>query len=299
MLEIRNVSKSFGKKKVLDGVNLTVGEMSVYGLIGYNGAGKTTLLKMITDVYKRDDGEILFNGEDLANNAGMKEKIFYVPDDLFFKVGSTMKSMAKFYAGYYPNFDMETFRKLTELFGLNEKAKIHSFSKGMQRQAEMILGLSAKPDLLLLDESFDGLDPSKRNLMKKLLLEFMAERNAAVLISSHNLKELADMCDHIALMNGNKIELDVSVDDATLKRLKVRLVFSDDVTDEFLTGCGFYDIDRDGKIINASFDGTEDEAREGLGQTEPILFETKRKTLEEIFIDKMGGTDYDLEEIFK
>lgn len=299
MLEVRNVSKSFGKKKVLDGVDLTVGDMSVYGLIGYNGAGKTTLLKIITDVYAKDGGEVSFNGERLENNPSKKEKIFYVPDDLFFKTGATMTSMAKFYAAYYPNFDMDTFKKLTKLFGLDPKAKIHGFSKGMQRQAEMILGLSAKPELLLLDESFDGLDPSKRNLMKKLLLEFMMERNASVLISSHNLKELADMCDHIALMNGNKIELDISVDDVGTTGLSVRLVFEGDVSDEFLSSCGFYNIKHDGKIINASFDGTDKEAREKLSEKEPMLFETKRKTLEELFLDKMGGTDYVLEEIFK
>lgn len=298
MLQVKNVEKSFGKKLVLDRVSLTVDNTSVHGLVGYNGAGKTTLLKIITDVYSRDGGEVLFNGEEVNDNPVMKQKIFYVPDDLFFKTGTTMKKMADFYAGFYPEFDFNTFEKLTKLFGLDKNAKIHGFSKGMQRQAEMILGLSAKPELMLLDESFDGLDPAKRNLMKKLLLEYIVERNASVLISSHNLKELADMCDHIALMNGNKIEFDISVDDDS-DSYTLRLVFGEEIGDKELEGCGLKNIKRDGKIITAGFDGEIEDIESRLSQYKLILFETKQKTLEEIFLEKMGGNDYDISEIFR
>ncbi len=298
MLEISNLNKSFGKKNVLKDVNLKVDEMSIYGLIGYNGAGKTTLLKIIAGVYSKDNGEIKFCGEDLNDNEKMKQKLFYMPDDLYFRTGTTMLGMAKFYEGYYPNFDMNTFIKLSELFGLNIKARVNGFSKGMKRQAEIILGLSAKPDLLLLDESFDGLDPAKRNLTKKLLLEFMAERKSSVIISSHNLKELTDMCDHLALMNGNKISLDVSVDEISDQRFKVRLIFAEDVSDDTLSAVGLSKIERDGKIITAKIETNAEQIIKDIEEMQPILFEKIPLTLEEIFLEEMEDKSYDLKEIF-
>lgn len=298
MLEISNLNKSFGKKNVLKDVNLKVDEMSIYGLIGYNGAGKTTLLKIIAGVYSKDGGEIKLCGEDLNDNEKMKQKLFYMPDDLYFRTGTTMLGMAKFYAGYYPNFDMNTFRKLSELFGLNIKARVSGFSKGMKRQAEIILGLSAKPDLLLLDESFDGLDPAKRNLAKKLLLEFMVERNASVIISSHNLKELTDMCDHLALMNGNKISFDVSVDEISDQRFKIRLIFAEDVSDDTLSAAGISKIERDGKIITAKIETNAEQIIKDIEEMQPILFEKIPLTLEEIFLEEMEDKSYDLKEIF-
>lgn len=298
MLEISNLNKSFGKKNVLKDVNLKVDEMSIYGLIGYNGAGKTTLLKIIAGVYAKDGGEIKFCGEDLYDNEKMKQRIFYMPDDLYFRMGTTMLKMAKFYEGYYPNFDMNTFMKLSELFGLNIKARVNGFSKGMQRQAELIFGLSAKPDLLLLDESFDGLDPAKRNLTKKLLLEFMAERKSSVIISSHNLKELTDMCDHLALMNGNKISLDVSVDEINEQRFKIRIVFAEDVSDDTLYAIGLSKIERDGKIITAKIETNAEQIIKDIEEMQPVLFEKIPLTLEEIFLEEMEDKSYDLKEIF-
>lgn len=298
MIEIKSLNKSFGKKCVLKDVNLKVEKMSIHGLIGYNGAGKTTLLKIIAGVYSRDSGEVIFSGEELLDNETMKQRIFYVPDDIYFRVGTTMLKMAKFYEGYYPNFDMNTFMKLSEVFGLNINAKVNGFSKGMQRQAELILGLSAKPDLLLLDESFDGLDPAKRHLTKDLLLEYMAERNASVIISSHNLKELTDMCDHLALMNGNKISLNVSLEEISEQRFKVRLVFKEELTDEELTLAGLSKIERDGKIITAKIDKNAEETIGNINALQPVLFDKIPLTLEEIFLEEMEDKSYDLKEIF-
>lgn len=298
MLEIKNVSKSFGKKKVLDNICLKVGDMSIHGLVGYNGAGKTTLFKIITDVYSRDGGEVYLKGEDVHDNEGAKSRIFYVPDDLFFMTGASMKKMAAFYKGYYPRFDMKTFERLAEMFSLDINAKVGGFSKGMQRQTEIILALAAKPDLILLDESFDGLDPAKRNLMKKLLTEFIAETNSSVVISSHNLKELADMCDHIALMNGNAISLDISVDDMAEKKFKVRLAFKDEVGDEVLEACGLTKISRDGKIISAKLNGDVEECERKIEVLSPLLFDKIPLTLEEVFLEEMEDRDYDFKELF-
>lgn len=298
MLEVRNVCKSFGKKNVLDNICLKVGDTSIYGLVGYNGAGKTTLFKIITDVYSRDSGDILLKGEDVYDNAGAKSRIFYVPDDLFFMIGSNLKKMAKFYQGYYPRFDMKTFERLIDMFSLDPKAKIAGFSKGMQRQAEIILALSAKPDLILMDESFDGLDPAKRNLMRNLLTEFISETGSSVVISSHNLNELADMCDHIALMNGNKISLDVSVNDIAEEKIKLRLAFKDDISDEVLKSCGLKKIRRDGKIINAKLDGDITECEKKLNAYSPLMFDKIPMTLEEVFLEEMEDRDYDFKELF-
>lgn len=298
MLEVKNISKSFGKKKVLDNICMKVGDMSIYGLVGYNGAGKTTLFKIITDVYSKDGGDVYLKGESVADNENAKSRIFYVPDDLFFMTGANMKKMAQFYSGYYPRFDMKTFERLADMFSLDTKAKVGSFSKGMQRQTEIILALSAKPDLILLDESFDGLDPAKRNLMKKLLTEFISETNSSVIISSHNLNELADMCDHIALMNGNKISLDVSVNDIAEENVKLRLAFKSEVPDEVLESCGLRKIHRDGKIISAKLVGDADECEKKLEAYEPIMFEKLPMTLEEVFLEEMEDREYDFKELF-
>lgn len=298
MLEVKNISKSFGKKRVLDNICMKVGDMSIYGLVGYNGAGKTTLFKVITDVYSKDSGDVYLKGESVADNENAKSRIFYVPDDLFFMTGANMKKMAQFYSGYYPRFDMKTFERLADMFSLDIKAKVGGFSKGMQRQTEIILALSAKPDLILLDESFDGLDPAKRNLMKKLLTEFISETNSSVIISSHNLNELADMCDHIALMNGNKISLDVSVNDIAEENVKLRLAFKGDVSDEELESCGLRKIHRDGKIISAKLVGDTDECEKKLEAFEPIMFEKLPMTLEEIFLEEMEDREYDFKELF-
>lgn len=298
MLEVKNISKSFGKKKVLDNICMKVGDMSIYGLVGYNGAGKTTLFKIITDVYSKDGGDVYLKGESVADNENAKSRIFYVPDDLFFMTGANMKKMAQFYSGYYPRFDMKTFERLADMFSLDTKAKVGGFSKGMQRQTEIILALSAKPDLILLDESFDGLDPAKRNLMKKLLTEFISETNSSVIISSHNLNELADMCDHIALMNGNKISLDVSVNDIAEENVKLRLAFKSEVPDEVLESCGLRKIHRDGKIISAKLVGDADECEKKLEAYEPIMFEKLPMTLEEVFLEEMEDREYDFKELF-
>lgn len=298
MLEIKNISKSFGKKKVLDNICLKVEDMSIHGLVGYNGAGKTTLFKIITDVYSKDSGDVLLKGESVHDNEGAKARIFYVPDDLFFMTGASMKKMAAFYSGYYPRFDMKTFERLAEMFSLDINAKIGGFSKGMQRQTEIIFALSAKPDLILLDESFDGLDPAKRNLMKKLLTEFIAETNSSVIISSHNLKELADMCDRIALMNGNSISLNISVDDMAETRFKIRLAFKDEISDEVLEACGLSKIRRDGKIISAKLNGNVEECLAKIEALSPILFDKIPLTLEEVFLEEMEDRDYDFKELF-
>lgn len=298
MIEVKSLTKKFGDFTALEDLSFKVDKTSVYGLVGYNGAGKTTLLKTISGVYKADEGEVLIDGVNVFDSTVERQRLFYVPDQIYFEPNSTILSMAKFYCGYYPDFSFDTLDKLCEVFGLDKNAKLNSFSKGMQRQAEMILGMSTNPLILLLDESFDGLDPAKRNLMNKMLVEYVAEKGCSVIVSSHNLHELVDICDHIALINGKKIVLDCCVDDISESRCKFRLVFNDEKTKEDFSNFDCTSINIDGRIITVSIKGDADEAEEQLKLLNPVLIERFPLSLEEIFLEEMEGSDYDFKEIF-
>lgn len=300
MIEVQGVTKKFGSFTAISEISFTVGDGSLYGLIGYNGAGKTTLLKTITGVYKADGGKVLLDGEDAFDNERMKQHMFYVPDDIYFQPYSSMESMAKFYNGYYPDFSFETFRKLAEVFGLDTKARLNGFSKGMQRQAEVVLGFATQPSFMLFDETFDGLDPAKRALIKNLINEYMQEKHASIIVSSHDLHELEGLCDHFGLINGKKLALNSSISELSENRAKFRLVFNDDVTEEQIRSAGIdlKSFKKDGKIIVITMKGDAKEATERLNALSPALIEEMPLSLEEVFLDEMEGTDYDFTQIF-
>lgn len=298
MIEIREVTKKYGKFTAVDKLSMTVDKGSVYGLVGYNGAGKTTLLKTVAGIYRADGGSVTVDGVDVFDSADVKRRMFYVPDDLYFNYNSSIEKMAKFYAGYYPKFSFETLDKLCGVFKLDKTARINSFSKGMQRQAAMILGMSTLPEILLLDESFDGLDPAKRSLMNNMLIEYAADRECSIIVSSHNLHELTDICDHIALINGKRIVLDCSVDDISASRCKFRVVFADEKSRENFADFDIKRFDKDGKIVTLSLGGDPEENEKKLNAMSPLLVEKYPLTLEEIFLEEMEDTDYDFKEIF-
>ena len=298
MIKIENVTKRFGDYTAVEDLSLTVQNGSVYGLVGYNGAGKTTLLKTAAGIYKADGGCVKIDGENIFDNPYKKQQLFFVPDELYFEPYTTLDKTAKFYRSFYPNFSVDTFHKLTDLLGLARKARVSSFSKGMQRQAEMSIALACKPQVLLLDESFDGLDPSKRNLMKNILLEYAAEREASILISSHNLHELGDMCDHIGLINGKKIVLDARVDDLSGTRCKLRAVFGRDMSVSDFAHINYKKIEIDGKIAVLTLNKAPDVAEELLRKMNPLLVERFVMSVEEIFLDEMEEGNYDFKEIF-
>lgn len=300
MIEVVNVTKKFGDFTAIQDLNFKVSDGSIYGLIGYNGAGKTTLLKTITGVYKPDGGEVRLDGENAFDNAKMKQHMFYVPDGIYFAPYANMEKMAKFYNGFYPDFSFDTFRRLSEVFGLDTKARINGFSKGMQRQAEIVLGISTKPDFILFDETFDGLDPAKRALIKNLLNEYMADTNASVIVSSHDLHELEGLCDHFGLINGKKLVLDSSIKELSEGRAKFRIVFKDDVTEEDIKSIGINvkSFKRDGRIIFITVKGSEKETAAKLNTLSPIMVEPMPLSLEEVFLDEMEGTNYDFSKIF-
>lgn len=298
MLKVNNIVKTFDSYTAVDGISLEVDNSSIYGLVGYNGAGKTTLLKIIAGVYLQDGGTVEINGQNTEQNPEIKQEMFYVPDDLYFGLSSTMKSMAKFYSKFYPDFSFETFERLTALFGLDPKKRISGFSKGMQRQAEIVLGFSCRPKVLLLDESFDGLDPAKRNLVKKIMLDYMAEKECSIIISSHNLHELADMCDHIALINGQKIALNCAVDDMNGSRCKFRMAFPENISAESFKGISLKNFNSDGKIVTFTVSDNIEDTEKIINALNPLFVEKFPLSLEEIFLEEMEDKDYDFEQIF-
>ena len=298
MIEINNITKKFDDFTAIENMSFKVDNGSIYGLVGYNGAGKTTLLKIIADVYRATSGTVTLDGKVIKDNAEIKEKIFYVPDDIFFVANSTMDKMAKFYAGFYPKFNFDTYDKLVKLFGLNPQKRLNGFSKGMQRQAEMVLAMSTRPEVLLLDESFDGLDPAKRALTRELIIEYASETGASVIISSHNLHELENMCDHVGLINGQKLVINTSVDDMSASVCKFRVIFNDKRDKEDFKGFDIKNFKRDGKIITMVVAGDYDDVEQKLANMAPLLLEKYPLTLEEIFLNEMEDKEYDITKIF-
>lgn len=299
MIEFKNIQKKFGDFTAIEGISFVVEPSSIYGLIGYNGAGKTTLLKTAAGIYKAETGEVLMGGENTFDNNSVRKEMFYIPDDLYFPMNSTPRSMAKFYSDYYPNFSWKTFENLIELFGLSEKKRIRGFSKGMQRQTEIVLALASKPKYLLLDETFDGLDPQKRDITKKLFVEYIAENEASIVISSHNLTELSNLCDHAGLINGKHLTMDCSVYDISQNYAKYRLIFDRDVTEKDFSNIKYRSIDIDGKIVTIVFEGNSVEEKQKLNALLPVAVDEYKLTLEEVFLNEMEDKKYDITKIFE
>lgn len=299
MIDVIDVTKKFGRFTAISDLSLTVHQASIYGLVGFNGAGKTTLLKTIAGIYRPEKGIVRVNAENIFDNAKMKQHLFYMPDELYFQAYATLRRMAHFYKSYYPNFREKTFQELTKIFALDPNKKINSFSKGMRRQAELVLCLSTHPDFLLLDESFDGLDPAKRNVAKKLLIEYVAKCGASVIISSHNLHELEDLCDHVGLLDGRRLMLDCAVDDISASRCKFRVAFDREMNRADFSGFTFKRFIKDGRLITFTAQGDIQEQEERLRAMNPILLESFPLSLEEIFMDEMEGEEHDYSEIFQ
>lgn len=299
MIEFKNVTKKFDDFVAVENISFEVKPASIYGLIGYNGAGKTTLLKTAAGIYRADGGEVLMDSQNTYNNDDIRKEMFYIPDDLYFPMRASVVSMAKFYADYYPNFNYTTFRNLIEVFGLPATGKIRGFSKGMQRQAEIILALSSRPKYLLLDETFDGLDPQKKDLTKKLFLEYIAENDASLVISSHNLYELSNLCDRVGLINGKRLTMDCSVDDVSKNYSKIRLIFDREVTQEEFKDIKYKTFSTDGKICMIVFEGDYKEQLEKINALKPVAIDEYRLTMEEVFLNEMEDRSYDITKIFK
>ncbi|MBQ8228310.1 MAG: ABC transporter ATP-binding protein [Clostridia bacterium] len=300
MIEVKSVTKKFGDFTAVDGISFTVENSSIYGLIGYNGAGKTTLLKTASGMYCPDSGKVLLDGENAYDNNENRTGLFYIPDDMYFMSNSTVEGMAKFYNGMYESFDVKLFERILSIFCLDKKARLRSFSKGMKRQAEIAFALASRPKFMLLDEVFDGLDPQKKEICKTLFLEYMAESECSVIISSHSLSELANLCDHVGLINGKRMSLDCSVDDIPHNNKKYRLLLSQPVKKEVFESLPIKSLEIKDNAVFFTVIGEEnlEKVRKTIALLPIASMDEIPMTLEEVFLSEMEDKSYDLQQIF-
>lgn len=298
MISIEHVTKKYGGTTAVQDVTCTIAAGSVYGLIGYNGAGKTTLLKIIAGIYRPEEGRVTIDGRPVYENEELKQRLYILTEELYFLPQATLQTMRWFYKGYYPNWSDRTFEKLLAVFELDPAVKISGFSKGMQRQAGILLALSTRPQYLLLDEAFDGLDLAKRNLMKKLIERYVQEKNAIVVISSHNLREMEGIVDGVGMIKDRRLSFHSTVQEMKRSRVKYRFSCGSELTAENLQAARLRQWQREDGFYTciAEGDGTEALARiTALGaeniQALPI-------TLEEFFLNEKEQAIYDLEGLF-
>lgn len=292
MIEVKNITKKFGDFTALDNVTCTIPEGSIYGMVGSNGAGKSTLLRLMSGVYQADSGEILIDGAPVWENKAVKSQIAYVPDELFFLGGATMERMAKLYAAAYPSFDKQRFAELAAAFGLNTKKPVSTFSKGMRRQASTILALSSRPKYIFFDETFDGLDPIMRTLVKKLICNDVLERNATAIITSHSLRELEDTCDQLALLHKGGLVLQSDVGNLKTSLFKVQIAFNEDYTKDAFNDLDVLHYTRHGSVANLIVRGDREQTVAALQAKMPILLDVLPLTLEEVFTYEMEALGY-------
>ena len=291
MLQLKNVTKTFGEFKALDDLTLTVPQGAVYGLVGPNGAGKSTAIRHMTGVYKADKGSILLNGQPIYEDDALKETIGYIPDDIFYYTSATLEDMRRFYRGLYPKFDDALFARLCDVFCLPGKTPIRRYSKGMQKQAAFQLTLSTHPEMLILDEPVDGLDPVMRRQVMSLILGDVAEHGTTVLISSHNLRELEDVCDHVGIMDHGKMLLEKSLEDMQGATHKLQIV------GDIPKGLDVLHESASGRLKTLIVRGHAYEISQRAAAAKPAYFDVLPLSLEEIFIYELGGVNYAVKDI--
>lgn len=297
MIEIRNLSKSYGKKKVLDKLNCNIKTGSIYGLIGANGAGKSTLLRIINDVFKRDEGTVLIDDVEIEDNEELKQRLVFVPDDLYFFPGYTLKEMAKFYEAMYKKFDMKYLEELAKILKLDLNVKIQNFSKGMKRQCSLICAIATNADYMFFDETFDGLDPVVRNLMKKILAKQMETKTTTIIMTSHNLRELEDICDNLGLLYKGGILFESEVDTLKTNIFKVQISLKDDFSEKDFEKLNILNFKKTGSVATMIVKGEKREYEDYLKEKHPLILDFLTLTLEEIFIYEMEVLGYEFNEV--
>ncbi len=297
MIQVNNVRKEFNGFRALDGVNMQVGKGAIYGLVGPNGAGKSTLIRHITGVYKADEGEVLVAGEPVYENRNAKSKFAYIPDDLFYFMQADTMEMKRFYQGMYRTFDDKLFYRMQEFFpNIDVKRNIRRLSKGMQKQVAFWLAICCKPELLILDEPVDGLDPVMRRQLWSIVMSEVAEHEMTVLVSSHNLRELEDVCDHVGIMHKGKIMIESSLTELQGSVCKVQIACQTGVP-KLPEGFEVLHMSNTGRVYTLIIRGDAKKAQEALYRENPTIVDVLPLTLEEIFIYEMGGADYEVKDI--
>ena len=297
MIEVNGLVKRFDGFAALDGAALSVPAGSVYGLVGPNGAGKSTLIRHLTGIFRQDAGTVRIGGEDVWENAALKARIAAIPDDWYYFLQSSIRDMMRFYRGFYPAFSMERYEKLKEVFQLDEKRPIRRLSKGMQKQAAFWLALCCMPDYLILDEPVDGLDPVMRRQVWSLMMGDVAERGTTVLVSSHNLRELEDVCDHVGIMNKGRVLLERSLSELQDNTVKLQVAYAAAEEPPLPEGIRVLHRSAVGRVITYIVRGSREEVLHRMQALSPLLLEAIPLTLEEIFIYELGGADYAVRDI--
>ena len=297
MLEAKNVVKTFDGFRALDSLNMTVPKGAVYGLVGPNGAGKSTIIRHLAGIYRQDSGEVLLDGQPVYENPAVKRRMTVIGDDWYYFPQANIREMARFFAGLYPAFSWERYEKLKQVFPLDEKMMLRRRSKGMQKQAAFWLAVCCMPEYLILDEPVDGLDPVMRRQVWSLLLGDVSERGTTVLVSSHNLRELEDVCDHVGILNRGQVLLERSLSDLQDNTVKLQVAYAG-VTEPMLPSeLNILHRSHVGRVYTYIVRGSRAEILRRMEITEPILLESIPLTLEEIFIYELGGVDYAAKDI--
>ena len=291
MLELRNITKTFGDFTALDDLSMTIPQGTVYGLVGPNGAGKSTAIRHMLGVYRPDSGTVTLDGVPVYENPEAKLRIGSIPDDVFFFPSATLEDMKKYYKGMYPKFDEQLFERLREVFQLPKKSQIRRFSKGMQKQAAFHLTVCTRPDMLILDEPVDGLDPVMRRQVWSVILSDVAQNETTVLISSHNLRELEDICDHVGIMDHGRMLLERSLADMQGATHKLQLV------GDAPEGLDILHESSSGRLKTLIVRGSAEEIQQRVAVAKPAYFDVLPLSLEEIFIYELGGVNYEVKNI--
>lgn len=297
MITAKNVTKKFDDFVALNNLTADIGNGCIYGMVGSNGAGKSTFLRLLSGVYRPDGGTIEFDGQPVYENPEVKGGIVYIPDTLYFLPQANMNKMAAFYKAIYPHFSMERFRNLTETFRLSPTANLNTFSKGMKRQAATILGLSARPRYLFFDETFDGLDPVMRNLVKQVIYNDVMECGTTTIITSHSLRELEDTCDQLALLHKGGIVFESDIQNLKTALFKVQIAFPDEFDRSRFEGINILEYNQKGSVASFIVRTNRDETDEKLRAMNPLLLDVLPLSLEEVFIYEMDALGYAFKDI--
>ncbi len=299
MIKIENLTKKFEDSIALDNVSCTIPDGCIYGMVGSNGAGKSTIIRTLCGVYRADCGKVLIDDMDIYENPIIKKDVVFVPDELYFLSGANIKRMAELYRRAYENFDDERFNMLMDYFKLPLKRPINSFSKGMKRQAAIILALSAKPRYIFFDETFDGLDPVMRSFVKSLIYDDVAARNMTTVLASHSLRELEDICDSLVLLHNGKVLLENNISELKTSVYKVQVAFDYDYDKSLFDGLNVSQFSKQGTVSNIIIKGEMEETKAFIENKKPVLFDILPLTLEEVFTEKMKEFGYDFSEILE
>ena len=297
MLEAKNVVKTFDGFRALDGLTMTVPAGAVYGLVGPNGAGKSTIIRHLAGIYRQDSGEVLLDGHPIYEDPDVKRRMTVIGDDWYYFPQASIREMARFFAGLYPQFSWERYEKLKQVFPLDEKLMLRRMSKGMQKQAAFWLTVCCMPEYLILDEPVDGLDPVMRRQVWSLLLGDVAERGTTVLVSSHNLRELEDVCDHVGILDHGRVLLERSLSDLQDNTVKLQAAYAGLTEPVLPAELNILHRSHVGRVYTYIIRGKREEILRRMQITDPVLLEPIPLTLEEIFIYELGGVDYAAKDI--